>query len=512
MVKRPAALGPPGTQRNTADRRASTRPFPERFRVNDYNNEVASLRAKRDGLLDEMHGIDQSTTGNVERAKRLKAGVDRLNGELTALRDLERAKIARLAAGGDGARIECGDGAAATGPTLTTRFHGDPWSPAERLEPCDRARYALDELARAERLPHTAAAVEMVTNALDGRDGPQDYDILGRWTSTVSDPNYLTAMTKLFRDPQNGNRTWNQKDLEAFQRADSLQRAMSLTSNTGGYLVPFQLDPSVILTADGSYNQVRQISRKVIATSSTWNGVSSAGVTGSWDNEAVEVSDDSPTVAQPSITICKEQIFVPVSMELLQDGDNAAAEVQRVMAFEADRLESIAFVTGSGTNQPQGIITALSGGSSVVNTTTADQFGLVDLFAIDGALPTRYRVNSAWLAHRKIYNLTRQFDTNGGAALWAQLAADVPERLLGRPAAEAEAMDSTVSGTNKKFLVFGDFSNAYVIADRIGTTVELVPHLFGASNRPTGQRGFFMYKRVGADSVNDGAFRALNGS
>jgi HK97 family phage major capsid protein len=97
--------------------------------------------------------------------------------------------------------------------------------------------------------------------------------------------------------------------------------------------------------------------------------------------------------------------------------------------------------------------------------------------------------------------------------LWAQLAADAPERLLGRPIAASEAMDSAVAGTNKKFLVFGDFSNNnYVIADRIGTTVELVPHLVGASGRPTGQRGFFMYKRVGADSVNDGAFRTLNGS
>lgn len=41
-------------------------------------------------------------------------------------------------------------------------------------------------------------------------------------------------------------------------------------------------------------------------------------------------------------------------------------------------------------------------------------------------------------------------------------------------------------------------------------TVELVAHLFAiANNRPNGQRGFFAFYRVGADSVLDGAFATL---
>jgi predicted phage gp36 major capsid-like protein len=37
-----------------------------------------------------------------------------------------------------------------------------------------------------------------------------------------------------------------------------------------------------------------------IATDS-WNGVTSAGVTAHWLDEAAEVSDDSPSLAQPHI-------------------------------------------------------------------------------------------------------------------------------------------------------------------------------------------------------------------
>jgi HK97 family phage major capsid protein len=55
----------------------------------------------------------------------------------------------------------------------------------------------------------------------------------------------------------------------------------------------------------------------------------------------------------------------------------------------------------------------------------------------------------------------------------------------------------------------GDFRN-YVIARRGGMTVEFIPHLFDVTdNRPTGQRGWFAYARIGGNSVNDLAFRLL---
>jgi hypothetical protein len=43
-----------------------------------------------------------------------------------------------------------------------------------------------------------------------------------------------------------------------------------------------------------------------------------------------------------------------------------------------------------------------------------------------------------------------------------------------------------------KLIIAGDFQAGYLIADRLGMSVELIPHLFGATNRfPTGQRGLF---------------------
>src|SRR5690606_36104764 len=146
-----------------------------------------------------------------------------------------------------------------------------------------------------------------------------------------------------------------------------------------------------------------------------------------------------------------------------------------------------------------------------------------DVYALDQALPARYRRRSSWLAHRATYNAIRQFDTAGGAALWERLGAVVPALLVGRPAYESEAMESDPAATDDSdpgtdrsdsLLVFGDFSN-YVIADRLGTTVEFIPHLFqqatagSAAGMPTGQRGWYAYARVGADAVNPPAFCLL---
>jgi HK97 family phage major capsid protein len=291
-----------------------------------------------------------------------------------------------------------------------------------------------------------------------------------------------------------------------------LSRAMSLTDAAGGYLVPFQLDPTIIITANGSVNQIRQVARQVIATSDVWNGVSAGAVSWSYDAEAAEVSDDSPTLAQPTVPVYKAQGFVPISTEAFGDAANVTAEVGRLLAFGKDVLEPNAFAVGTGTGMPTGLITALAGTTSEVAAATDDTFALADVYALHGALAARYRnmPSTAWMANTLIYNRIRQFDTSGGAALWAQLGEGQPQALLGRRALESEDMDGAITAAAANYvLIFGDFSN-YVIADRIGTTVEFVPHLFGANRRPTNQRGWLAYVRHGADSVNDAGFRMLN--
>lgn len=379
------------------------------------------------------------------------------------------------------------------------QFGRDPDEVGQELQA--RARCAIEKMPGANDRIREAG-----TKILERWDDRNNY--IARLILHTSSPAYMRAWVKKARDPQGAEFT--REERIAWQQAEAF-RAMSLTDSAGGYLVPFQLDPTVIITGDISVSEIRQVARQVVATGDVWNGVSSGAVSWSWDAEGAEVSDDATTFAQPSIPIYTARGFVPISMEAMQDEANVTATVAELLAEGRTDLEAAAFVVGTGSGQPTGIVTALTGTSSQISSATTDVFAVEDVYALHGGLGSRYRRMASWLGNVLTYNLIRQFDTQGGASLWTTLGDGLPERLLGKGVLEAEDMDGVINATqDNRILVFGDFRN-YVIADRVGMTVEFIPHLFHTSNnRPSGQRGWFASYRTGADSVNDGAFRMLN--
>ncbi|ART69115.1 phage major capsid protein [Mycobacterium dioxanotrophicus] len=466
-------------------------------REKDIQDELERLKAKKDKtpedhaavptLLDEFRQV---------HAHRLDLEHDMALSEIRSATKVETADTADT-----GAQVV---DAKRSGPEFIAGKYRNPWDLSEvRYAGNREAELRGRALSAVEQMPFATDKVrEAATKFVerDGRDGKATELVLN-----TTSPLYSEAFTKVIRS--NGQMA----ALNAEEQRE-ITRAMSLTDTAGGFLVPFQLDPTVILTANGSVNQIRQISRVVTATGDVWNGISSAGVTGSWDGEAVEVSDDAPTLGQPSVPVYKFQVYVPVSHEIAMDAPGLANDIAQFIAFEKDAKEGIAFATGSGSGQPTGIVTALVASSPtvVVNSATTDTFALADVYALDSALPARYAANASWLAHRGTYNAMRRFDTNGGAALWGFLADGRKPELLGRPDYVSEAMDGVVNASQENYLLaFGDFQN-YVIADRLGVTMSYIPHTFGANGRPTGQAGWHAWMRVGADSVNDAAFRLLN--
>lgn len=310
---------------------------------------------------------------------------------------------------------------------------------------------------------------------------------------------YASAFSKMI-----AGREWDLTDAE--------KRALNVgTTTQGGSMVPTHLDPTIILSSAGTANPFRQISRQVtLAEGNQWNGITSAGVTASFDAELAEVSDDTPTIAAPSVPVHMARAFVPYSIEAEQDISSLASEAAFLLADAKDVLESSAFATGTGTNEPTGIFTALDANTNVeVANTTAATLGAVDLYAVWEALGPRARSRASWVANIAIINDVRQLGTTDPNFTVNIMASGIPE-LFGRPVYEASDAPSTPSSTTQveNWLVVGDFAN-YVIVDKVGLSVERVAHTLGSNRRPDGGRGWFAYWRVGADSVNDTAFRIL---
>jgi HK97 family phage major capsid protein len=453
-----------------------------------------------DGLGDEFRGVDEHRK-RLERAAKLaevRTGAAQVPG-----------RRLRVESGSQGSRSDYDRDAIMEPDSIEDCRFRNPWDLSEvRTYGRDRgetnAEYRARALSAVEKIKGTSDDVrQAMTKIIEGYD---EDGKLARQCLLTSSPAYTRAWAKLATNRQH---LLSGEEQSAISEA----RAMSLTDSAGGYLVPFQLDPTVIITSAGSRNDIRQFARTVIATGDVWNGVSSGAVSWSWDAEGAEVSDDTTTFAQPTVAVHKAAGFVPITIEALQDEANVTAEVAKLLAFGKDSLEAAAFITGTGSGQPYGIVTALDGTSAEISPATAETFALADVYGTYDALPARHRGAASWLANNLIYSKIRQFDTAGGAGLWTTLGNGTPPQLLGRPNGEAEAMDGSINAaaTADNFvLAFGDFSN-YVIADRIGMSVEFIPHLFHTSNnRPSGSRGWYAHYRVGANVVDPGAFKLLN--
>lgn len=286
-------------------------------------------------------------------------------------------------------------------------------------------------------------------------------------------------------------------------------------TSAGGFGIPVFIDPSIILTAQGSGNPFLSLARQVSVNTNIWKGVSSAGVTWAFQAEAAATTDNMATLAQPTVTIYTARGFIPYSIEIGMDYPAFAQEMATLLAAGYDELLVDKFTRGAGSTEPNGILTQLSANTNVrVAVQTSGAMGAKDPYAAWQAVPQRFRnqPNTAWLMSVATNNAIRQLATaNVYHAVTVTLPENWADQLFGKRVYESPYMPDVTTSTSASIglAVVGDFSN-YVIARNGGMSVELVPTLFDVTNnRPTGQRGWFAYARIGGNSVNDLGFRLL---
>jgi HK97 family phage major capsid protein len=387
------------------------------------------------------------------------------------------------------------------------RSYDDP--EMERRELHDRARratemaiYPVERISKEDAQDHLARMLDLEADGDRHRRG---------WAQHVlftGSPAYKRAFGKYV---SNQPRTQNEEML--------LQRAASLTTTAGGFAVPFVLDPSVIPTSSGAINPYRTVGNVISISVDEWRGVSSDGITAAFAAEAAVSTDAAATLAQPTVSTEKAFAFVPFSIEIGQDWAGFTSEMAAMFADAKDILEASKFAVGTGTNEPFGVIT---GATTVFTASNTNSLVVADIYGVHNALGPRFRRAASWTFNNAVTDRIRQLDTAGGANLWVpnlQLrSAAIPESftdgrmgadLLGKPVYEATAQSGTFT-TGQLIGVIGDYSY-YKIVDRIGMTVETIPHIFGAAqgNLPTGQRGLYAYWRVGAKVLHANAFRTL---
>jgi HK97 family phage major capsid protein len=329
---------------------------------------------------------------------------------------------------------------------------------------------------------------------------------------------YQSAFAQILQNPHPVLTAEEAAAVRALQRLDADEsRGMSEGSGAVGlYGVPVLIDPSIMLQSGAGAAPVLDACRQVPSNTNVWKGVSAPPPTWSWDTEGSVVSDDSPTLTQPSISVYTARGFIPYTLELGMDYPDFGNEMAQLLGQGWTDTVAAATVTGSGTNQPFGIVTRLDAtASSEVVVTTFAQLGAVDVFKVWNSLGERFRSRAKWLMSVSAESQIRSFSSanQSSAYFTVDLGADGVSRLNGRPVMVTDYSPAFVAGSagHQNYVTVGDFSNYVWVRRMTGMAVEPIQHLFDTtSGRPIGTRGFFAYSRAGGDASVPGAFRLLN--
>ncbi|MFE9642366.1 phage major capsid protein [Nocardiopsis alba] len=320
-------------------------------------------------------------------------------------------------------------------------------------------------------------------------------------------PDYEAA----FEEVLGGVQPW-QLDAEAgdaMRTASEHLRSMSIGEAASvGYLVPFFLDPTIIMTSDGSSNPVRRLARQVSITTDKWHGITSAGVSTEWLAEAQEVGEHNPTLTRPEIPVHKAGSYLQATFEATQD-TTIASQLGGLLAEAKDDEEASVFINGNGTSRPHGLVTAVAKvAASVIDSAEPGAFTDADVYRLLGEIPPRHEDNLSWLANKNTFIAARQFATEARShTFWTDFGAATPSQMVGVPTYKASAMAREIAAAATPLLL-GNMQR-YQIVDRIGMTVQHEPLVKGSNGRPTGEVGWFAHWRIGGDVLDANAFRLL---
>lgn len=265
----------------------------------------------------------------------------------------------------------------------------------------------------------------------------------------------------------------------------------------GGYAVPIVVDSQIVPLAPAEIG-VEAIASvlptssdiKVPIKSAFGSGIAIKTESGSSTHLFAE---SDPSLGEFTLSAFMLGGVATMSFELAQD-------VQLFQKFAVDDLlTSIAvfkdgkYVSGSGTNEPQGLLGNVGAGVTGV---AADGSGNLlpntALFDVTGTLNAVYHPGASWLMSRATGTTLKkqQMSSNLFAPLWTQVGGR--DYLLGYPVQYSAAMPSIAAGNTP--VLFGDFKAGYLIGVRGGAGVNV--KILDQPLATSGQIQLLAYQRV----------------
>lgn len=300
-------------------------------------------------------------------------------------------------------------------------------------------------------------------------------------------------------------------------RETEIKSLSGQSPSDGGYAVPREID-AIIARELTEISPIRAIAQVVQTGSAGYRKLVSTGGTASgWVSEtAARPETDTPQFAEIAPPTGELYANPAASQAMLDDaGFDLESWLASEIAMEFARAEGSAFINGTGSDQPEGFLSApVSSAEDAVRAFgslqyigsgddtgfgSAPESRLIDLVH---TLKAGHRQGASFVMNSATLAEVRKLKTDDGAFLWQPgMVEGQPDRLLGYPVVEAEDMPDVATGTYP--IAFGNFRSGYLIAERSATQILRDPF----TNKPFVH--FYATKRVGGQVLDSAAIKLL---
>jgi HK97 family phage major capsid protein len=254
-------------------------------------------------------------------------------------------------------------------------------------------------------------------------------------------------------------------DPKAELRAARENRAQSTSGTAGGYLVATELVQKLEeqLAFIAPIRDHCQIYRSEQGNPVDFPTNDDTGNVGEMISENAAHNEQDATFGKKSLTAYQfSSKIVRVSNQLARDSSfNLQSYLGGALGRRIARAELPYYTTGTGTSQPEGVVTGSSAG---VTAASATAIAVDDLLGLLHSLDRAYRDGAKFMMHDLILLAIRKLKDSTNQPIFTQSYIDgEPDRLFGKPIIINNSMASTIATTNKTVL-FGDFSH-FLIRD-----------------------------------------------
>ena len=319
---------------------------------------------------------------------------------------------------------------------------------------------------------------------------------------------YLDVFIRLLRSDQPGmvDLTQEQRQILRAHYVPEQRAQGTMPKTAGGYLIPVTLQNRIIevMKAYGGIRQFATVMNTATGEPLNWPTNDDTGNEGELVAEHDQVDETELEFGQKLLGAYKySSKVVRVSIELLQDSAFALdGFITRKFGQRLGRITARHYATGSGSDQPQGLM----GAAGVGHTATSEtDVGYTDMLRLKHSVDPAYRNMGGcrWVFNDSLLLKFKEMVDADGRPLWKPSIADgTPALIDGDPYVVDQGCADAKAGLVP--MAYGDLSE-FTIRDVLGFTM----HRLVEKYIDYGQIGFLAFMRTDSDLMDTAAVKTL---